>query len=88
MYTLDCGRLGALVRIPEIFLQSYKKIYKNRKTIIFKKNQISPQIFILKKYCELLRSKNIIIINYNFLLKLLDFVILFFKKILFITLGN
>ena len=81
MYTLDCGRLGALVRIPEIFLQSYKKIYKNRKTIIFLKKPDQPaNIFILKKYCELLRSKNIIIINYNFLLKLLDFCNFYFSK--------
>ena len=48
MYTLDCGRLGALVRIPEIFLQSYKKIYKNRKTIILKKPDQPANIFILK----------------------------------------
>lgn len=71
---MECSRLGPLVRIPEIFLHKYKKIYKNKKTIIFlKKSKKTANEFILKKYCELFRSQSIMIINYNFLIKLLDF---------------
>ena len=74
LYTLDCGRLGSCVRIPEIFLKKYKKIYNNYTTIIFLRYYKEPaNKYVIKKYCDLFKSKKIIILNFNFLVKILDY---------------
>ena len=74
IYTFDCSRLGNCVTVPEVFLKKYKSVYNNFTTIVFLQYHKEPaNKFVIKKFCKLFKLKKIIVINYSFIVKILDF---------------